>query len=154
LGLVGIHRIAWLANTKTALPALAVVVLSWVLGQPIVLFIAAMGGIPEELYDAARIDGAGAWQEFWRVTLPLLRPTMLFLLVTQTLGVFQVFVVVLLLTRGGPAYATQTIVYSMYQTAFQFWDFGYAAAMGVVLLILVSIIAVVQFRFLGQEVEY
>ncbi len=154
LSLVGLPRVAWLASTTTALPSLAVVVLSWVLGQPIVLFMAALGGIPDELYDAAKIDGASGWQEFWRITLPLLRPTMLFVLVTQTLGVFQVFVVVLLMTRGGPAYATQTIVYSMYQTAFQFWDFGHAAAMGVVLLAIVSVIAFIQFRFLGQEIEY
>jgi ABC-type sugar transport system permease subunit len=83
-----------------------------------------------------------------------LRPTLLFILVTQTIGVFQVFVVVLLMTRGGPANATQTIVYRIYETAFTFFRFGYASAMGVVLLLIVSLVAAAQFKLLGQEVQY
>ena len=154
LSLVGIGRVEWLGRTETALPALAAVVVSWTIGQPLILFLAGLAGIPQDLYDAASIDGAGGWAKFWFVTLPLLRPTALFVLVTQTIGVFQVFVVVLLMTRGGPVNATQTIVYRIYETAFSFFHFGYASAMGVVLLLLVSLVAVVQFRLLGQEVEY
>lgn len=154
LSLVGIGRVEWLGRTETALPSLALVVVSWTIGQPLILFLAGLAGIPSELYDAAAIDGAGGWDRFWRVTLPLLRPTALFVLVTQTIGVFQVFVVVLLMTRGGPANATQTIVYRIYETAFSFFQFGYASAMGVVLLIIVGLVAIAQFRFLGQEVEY
>lgn len=154
LSLVGIGRVEWLGRTETALPSLALVVVSWTVGQPLILFLAGLAGIPPELYDAAAIDGAGGWDRFWRVTLPLLRPTALFVLVTQTIGVFQVFVVVLLMTRGGPANATQTIVYRIYETAFSFFQFGYASAMGVVLLIIVGLVAIAQFRFLGQEVEY
>lgn len=151
---LGLPRVLWLGDTKTALPSLALVVLTWILGQPVILFLAALGNIPQELLEAAMIDGANSWQRFWRVTFPLLLPTTLFVLVTQTIGVFQVFVVVLLMTRGGPAYATMTIVYDIYQTAFDFYHFGYAAAMGVVLLIIVGTIAVIQYRFLGREVQY
>jgi multiple sugar transport system permease protein len=151
---IGLSRVAWLGDTKTALPALAFVVLTWILGQPVILFLAALGGIPEELLDAAKIDGANAWQQFWKVTFPLLLPTTLFVFVTQTIGVFQTFVVVLLMTRGGPAYATMTIVYDIWQTGFDFYKFGYASAMGVVLLVIVGMIAVIQYRFLGREVQY
>jgi multiple sugar transport system permease protein len=151
---VGLPRVEWLGDSSTALPSLALVVLTWILGQPIILFLAALGNIPTELLEAALIDGANAWQQFWKVTFPLLLPTTLFVLVTQTIGVFQVFVVVLLMTRGGPAYSTMTIVYDIWQTAFDFYHFGYASAMGVVLLVIVGTIAVIQYRFLGREVEY
>ncbi len=151
---VGLSRVAWLGDMKTALPALAFVVLTWILGQPIILFLAALGGIPEELLDAAKIDGANSWQQFRNVTFPLLLPTTLFVFVTQTIGVFQTFVVVLLMTRGGPAYATMTIVYDIWQTGFDFYKFGYASAMGVILLVIVGTIAVIQYRFLGREVQY
>jgi multiple sugar transport system permease protein len=154
LGLVGIPRIEWLGRTETALPALALVVVSWTIGQPLILFLAGLAGIPQDLYDAAMIDGAGGWAKFWFVSLPLLKPTTLFVLVTQTIGVFQVFVVVLLMTRGGPANATQTIVFRIYETAFSFFRFGYASAMGVVLLLVVGLVAIFQFRLLGQEVDY
>jgi len=152
--LLGIDKVGWLAFPSTALVSLAMVVMSWSLGQPLILFLAALGGIPEELYDAAKIDGANAWQVFWKITLPLLKPTTLFVLVTVTMAVFQVFVVVLLMTLGGPANATQTIVYRIWENAFTFYKFGYAAAMGVVLLIIVGTVAFIQFKLFGQEIEY
>ena len=98
-------------------------------------------------------DGAGPLRRFWHVTLPMLRPASLFVLVTQTIGVFQVFVVVLLLTvNGGPAHGTRTIVYGMYETAFTpMYDFDYAAAQGSVLLVALGTIAILQFRLLGRE---
>ncbi len=146
-------EVDWLGRTDTALASLAVVVISWSLGQPIIIFLAALGGIPPELHEAARIDGAGPLRRFWHVTLPLLRPASLFVLVTQTIGVFQVFVVVLLLTvNGGPAHSTRTIVYGMYETAFTpMYDFDYAAAQGSVLLVALGAIAIVQFRLLGRR---
>ena len=84
----GGEKIGWLAQPDTALMSLAVVVLSWSLGQPLILFLAGLAAIPESLYDAAKIDGATAWQSFWRITLPLLRPTILFVLVILTIAVF------------------------------------------------------------------
>jgi len=149
---LGTGNVVWLETY--ALPSLCVVVLSWTIGQPVILFLAALGGIPPELHEAARIDGATEWQQFWRVTLPLLKPTTLFVLVTQTIGVFQVFVVILLMTQGGPANATQTIVYRIYEHAFAFYEFGYASAMATVLVVLVGTVAFLQFKFFGAEVEY
>ena len=89
-----------------------------------------------------------------KISLPLLRPTSVFVLVTQTIGVFQTFVVVQMLTRGGPAGTTNTIVYSIYTTAFQFFEFGYAAAMGGVLLVVSGSIALIQFKMLSSDVQY
>ena len=153
-GMLGFAPVAWLGTSQWALPALALVVLTWILGQPIILFLAALGAIPPELIDAAMIDGAGPLTRMWRVTLPLMRPTILFVLLTQTIGVMQIVVVVILMTRGGPANATQTIVYRLYETAFDFYEFGYASAMGVVLLLFIAAVAAIQFKLLGQEVEY
>lgn len=145
------EKIGWLAYPNTALISLAVVVLSWSLGQPLILFLAGLGAIPEVLYDAAKIDGATAWQSFWKITLPLLRPTILFVLVVLTIAVFQVFVVVQLMTLGGPANATQTIVYRIWVSAFTTFKFGYASAMAVILLLIVSGLAVAQFRLLDKQ---
>lgn len=147
----GGEKIGWLAHPNTALMSLAIVVLSWSLGQPLILFLAGLGAIPEVLYDAAKIDGATSWQSFWKITLPLLRPTILFVLVILTIAVFQVFVVVQLMTLGGPANATQTIVYRIWVSAFTTFKFGYASAMAVILLAIVSVLAIVQFKLLDKQ---
>ncbi len=145
------EKIGWLAQANTALFSLAVVVLSWSLGQPLILFLAGLAAIPETLYDAAKIDGANSWQAFWKITLPLLRPTMLFVLVVLTIAVFQVFVVVQLMTLGGPANATQTIVYRIWVTGIVGSKFGYASAMAVILLAIVSAAAAAQFKLLDRQ---
>lgn len=147
----GGEKIGWLAQPDTALISLAIVVLSWSLGQPLILFLAGLGAIPEALYDAAKIDGANSWQSFWKITLPLLRPTILFVLVVLTIAVFQVFVVVQLMTLGGPANATQTIVYRIWVSAFTTFKFGYASAMAVILLAIVSVLAIIQFKLLDRQ---
>lgn len=145
------EKIGWLAQSDTALISLSIVVLSWSLGQPLILFLAGLAAIPEALYDAAKIDGANSWQAFWRITLPLLRPTILFVLVVLTIAVFQVFVVVQLMTLGGPANATQTIVYRIWVSAFTTFKFGYASAMAVILLAIVSVLAIIQFKLLDRQ---
>lgn len=147
----GGEKIGWLAQPDTALISLAIVVLSWSLGQPLILFLAGLGAIPDALYDAAKIDGANSWQSFWKITLPLLRPTILFVLVVLTIAVFQVFVVVQLMTLGGPANATQTIVYRIWISAFTTFKFGYASAMAVILLAIVSVLAIIQFKLLDRQ---
>ncbi|MBD2846631.1 sugar ABC transporter permease [Paenibacillus sp. IB182496] len=154
LGLLGAGPVAWLGTPNMALLTVDMVVITMIVGQPVILYIAALGGIPRDLYESAMIDGAGAWRQFRSITLPLLKPTTLFVLVTQTIGVFQVFVVIHLMTGGGPAHGTQTIVYRMYQTGFDFFNFGTASALGVVLILLVSVVAWAQFKWLGQETEY
>ena len=145
------EKIGWIAKPDTALISLAIVVLSWSLGQPLILFLAGLGAIPETLYDAAKIDGANSRQTFWRITLPLLRPTILFVLVVLTIAVFQVFVVVQLMTLGGPANSTQTIVYQIWVSAFTKFKFGYASAMAVILLAIVSVLAAIQFKLLDKQ---
>ncbi|WP_186328204.1 carbohydrate ABC transporter permease [Paenibacillus sp. 32O-W] len=154
IGLIGLEPVAWLGTPGKALVSIIIVVITLVLGQPIILFLAALGGIPQDLQEAAMIDGANSRQRFFRITLPLLKPTTLFVMVTQTIAVFQVFVVIMLLTNGGPANGTQTIVYRIYQTAFDFFNFGYASALGVVMLVIVSFLAWFNFRLLGQDTEF
>mgnify|MGYP001362512543 FL=1 len=154
IGLLGLEPVAWLATPRTALISVMAVVVTFTIGQPVILFLAGLGGIPTDLYEAAMIDGANSRQRFFKITLPLLKPTTLFVTVTQVIGVFQVFVVVLLLTKGGPANGTQTIVYRMYEMAFDTFQFGYASAIGLVLIIIIGVISWIQFRFFGADTEY
>lgn len=154
IGLFGFEPIAWLGTPKMALISVITVVVTFTIGQPVILFLAGLGGIPTDLYEAAMIDGANSRQRFFKITLPLLKPTTLFVTVTQVIGVFQVFVVVLLLTKGGPANGTQTIVYRMYEMAFDTFQFGYASAIGLVLILVIGVISWIQFRFFGADTEY
>ncbi|MCD6318216.1 sugar ABC transporter permease, partial [Candidatus Aerophobetes bacterium] len=154
LSIFHLGPVLWLGSTKWALPSLSFVVITMTLGQPIILFLASLGNIPKELYDAAKVDGANEGQQFWKITLPLLKPTTLFVLVTQTIGVFQIWVVIYLLTQGGPAYATESIVYLLYQTAFDFYKFGLACAQGIVLMIIIFIASFIQFKWFATAVEY
>ena len=117
-------------------------------------FLAGLNGIPQTYLDAARVDGAGAWQRFWKVTFPLLRPVTLFVLVTGVIGSFQVFTYVYVLTDGGPQHATDVIAYRIYQTAWEFLQFGYASALAVLLFVVLFAVTGVQFRLLGRRVEY
>ena len=152
--LLGFAPHAWLGDVRTAL--LSIILMQVVMGggSSIVLITAAMGSIPYHLYEAAYLDGATKTQAFFKVTIPLLRPTILYLLVTGTISSFQVFTNVYLMTQGGPQFSTMTLVYLIYDTAFKQLKFGLASAQAVVLFIIVFALAIVQFRFLGQEVEY
>ena len=154
LSFVHVRPVDWLGNPKTAL--LAVMAVSvWVqLGYQMTVFLAGLNGIPQTYLDAARVDGAGAWQRFWKVTFPLLRPVTLFVLVTDVIGSFQVFTYVYVLTDGGPLHATDVIAYRIYQTAWEFLQFGYASALAVLLFVVLFAVTRVQFRLLGRRVEY
>lgn len=154
IGIFNVSPVAWLGSPDMAMISIMMVVTTFVLGQPVILYLAALGGIPSSLHEAAMIDGANSWRRFFNITLPLLKPTTLFVAVTQTIGVFQAFVVILLLTNGGPANGTQTLVFRMYQTAFEFYQFGYASALGVVVILVVSLITVILYRVLGRDTEY
>ncbi|NMB13039.1 MAG: sugar ABC transporter permease, partial [Firmicutes bacterium] len=111
-------------------------------------------GIPEQLYEAAKIDGANAWTQFWKITLPMLSPTTFFVLVMTTISSFQVFDLAMIMTEGGPANATNTIVYHIYRNAFQFFKMGYAAAIAWVLFIIIFIITLIQFKYQEVWVSY
>ncbi len=150
----GLGPYTWTSDPQMALPSLALMAVAGGHGAAIVLLTAAMGNIPASFYEAARLDGAGAWRQFRDVTLPLLRPTLLYLVVTSTIFSFQVFTQVLMMTSGGPYYATTTLVYLIYTDAFEYFDFGKAAAEATLLCLGLAAIAVVQYKWLSSDVEY
>lgn len=146
--------IMWLADKRFALIAILIVLLTTSVGQPIVLFVAALGNLDVSHLEAARIDGANEWQVFRHVKIPGIMPTMLYVVVITTINSFQCFSLIQLLTSGGPNYATSTIMYLLYETAFKQYRFGYANAMGVILAIIIAVISYLQFKFLGDDVNY
>jgi multiple sugar transport system permease protein len=150
LGGVDTSRLTWLADPSVALAAVIVVdVWEW---TPFVFLIllAGLQAIPEEPYEAARIDGASAWQTFRHVTLPLLAPAILVALLLRTIDLLRIFDQVFILTQGGPGFATETISLYIYKTAFRFFDFGYAAAMSLLLLVGTLMVSRLYLRFLQR----
>jgi len=154
IGTLGVEPVVWLGTVETALPAVIVVLISFSLGVPIILFLAGLAAIPIDLYEAAEIDGASRLQQARHVSIPLLRPTLLFVAVTQTIAASQVFALVQILTKGGPVNSTDTLVFRIYRDAFTHFDFGYASSITVILVLLVSVAVWIQFRLFGQDVQY
>jgi multiple sugar transport system permease protein len=154
LNLIGLPPLDWLNSTQTAM--LAVMMFSvWMgVGYQMVVFLAGLQGIPHELYEAARVDGATGWQRFRCITLPLLTPTTFFILVTSLIGSFQVFTTVYVMTGGGPVRSTDVVVYHIYQAAWEQLRMGYASAMSWVLFLMIMIATWIQFRLAGREVEW
>lgn len=150
----GLDPVIWLGQSKTALFSL--ILMNWLgsHGAGIILYLASMGGVPKSLYEAADIDHASGWTKFARITWPLLKPTTLYLLVTGVITSFQVFISVYMMTQGGPNFATTTIAYLIYQTAFQFYEFGLASAQSFVLAFLIILVSVIQFKYFSSDVEY
>lgn len=144
----------WLTSTRWALPSVMIMSVWQQIGFSMVLFLAGLQGVPEHLYEAARIDGAGPFQRFLFITVPMLTPTTFFVFVINIINSFQVFDQAFIMTGGGPANATNTIVYNIYQNAFQFFKMGYAAAMAWVLFAIIFVVTVVQFRFQSRWVHY
>lgn len=141
----------FLSSPDQALASIIAIAVHQYVGYYTVIFLAGLQGIPEEYYDAARVDGANAWQVFWRITLPLLRPVLLFVIVTNTIGALQVFDIVFATTGGGPANSTNTVVLYMYDTAFKFWRMGRATAMAFILFAVVMAITLIQLRVLRHQ---
>ena len=159
--LFGGPTISWLADPRprflgvaAAMWAVIVAYLWQDYGYNMVIFVAALQGIPQELKEAATIDGANAWQVFRHVTIPLLRPTLLFVCVMTMLSSFQVFDIIQVMTRGGPQHQTRVMVLDIYLNAFRYQHMGWAAAVAFVLLLVVVIVTVVQMRLLRTEWEY
>jgi len=123
-------------------------------GSRMIVFLAGLQGVPQELYEASHIDGANAWQRFWNVTVPMISPTIFFNLVISVIGALSVFSVAYTGTQGGPAYATYFYVYHLYTSAFQFNLMGYASAMAWVFLLIVLGLTVVQFTLQKRWVFY
>ncbi|MEU3047909.1 sugar ABC transporter permease [Streptomyces sp. NPDC006984] len=150
LGLVGIAEVPWLTDPLWAKISLSLALTWHYTGYNAVILLARLQTVPAELYDAAAVDGASAWQSFRNVTLPGLRPAILLTAVLSTIGTLQIFDEPYILTGGGPDNATLTIGVYLYQNAFKFFDFGYASAMAYVLAVLIGILGVIQFRVLGD----
>jgi multiple sugar transport system permease protein len=154
LSLFKLGPVAWLGDPRSALPSLALMALFAGHGGSIIIFCAALLGIPTELYEAAEVDGASFWQRHVRITLPLLTPALLYVLVITTIGALQVFVPVFVLTRGGPVYSTITVGYYIYNQLMYYANAGTAAAAGLLLLVATVGLTIVQFRRFSQVVEY
>ncbi|MCB0126248.1 MAG: sugar ABC transporter permease [Caldilineaceae bacterium] len=154
LSLVGVDGPAWLTSLTWAMPAVIVVGVWQSVGYPMLILLAGLQGIPESLYEAAKLDGASALQRFRRVTLPLLTPSIFFLLITQFISSFQVFGLIYVMTQGGPANATNVYIYYLYQNAFAFGRLGYASAMAWVLFLIIAVITLIQWRMQKRWVFY
>jgi ABC-type sugar transport system permease subunit len=147
LGLIGVEPVMWLATAPHSFQAVCAVVLTFTIGQPIILFQAGLAGIPQDILDAATVDGANALQKAWFIRLPLLRPVMLFILATQTIQVFQLWEVIYMVTDGGPYNTSTSLVFLIFQTAFLNSNYGKASAIGVVLMIIILFFTLIQLRF-------
>jgi len=155
LGAIGLGPFLWIGSSDQALLAVILSAVLTIPGGGVVLYSAAMGSLPRELYEAADLEGASPFAKWRHITVPLLRPTTLYLVVVYTILAFQVFERVYIMTNGGgPNNATITIVQLIYSTAFQFGRYGLASAMAVVLFLMAMVVAVAQFRSLRTDVEY
>lgn len=152
--LLNLPPIDWYGLSLNAVLTISLLLIFVFVGQPVILYSAALGGIPVTFYEAADIDGATGTQKLIRITLPLLKPTTLYIIVTMTIGALQVFEIPMLLTAGGPQYNTTTILYLLYKTAFEYGKFGLASSMGVVLFVIIAIIAFIQFKYFSSDVQY
>jgi multiple sugar transport system permease protein len=154
LSFIGIHKINWLGDPNLVLPALSLTTIWWGFGFPMLIFIAGLQGIPEQLYEAARIDGANGRQIFFSITLPLLRPTILFVTVTGVISHFQVYGQPFIMTTGGPGRASYTVIFYLYQIAWTAFRMGYGAAVAVVIAVIMATLTTFQFMFISRNIEY
>jgi multiple sugar transport system permease protein len=145
LGIVS-EPLRWLADPDLAMPSVIIMTIWSGIGFSMVIYLAGLQAIPEELYEAAKVDGAGPLRRFWHVTVPMLTPTTLFLLVIGIIGSLQVFTQIFVMTSGGPAERTTTMVYFIYISAFKFYEFGYATALAYFLFAMVFVLTLFQLR--------
>lgn len=153
LGLIGITGPPWLADTFWAMPSLILISL-WSIGGTMIIYLAGLQGVPQHLYEAAVIDGAGRWQKALHVTIPMLTPTILLTAILGVIGSFQVFDNAFIITNGGPANATLVYILLLYENAFEYFKMGYAAAMAWVLFLIVLAVTLIQLRVARTWVYY
>lgn len=154
LNFFGIDSQPFLTSTFQALPSVAgMLAWKWV-GFSMIIFLAGLQNIPEDMYEAARLDGAGRWKQFLNVTLPLLKRTMLFVVVINTINSFKLFTPIMLITQGGPNDSTTVLVYYIYKEAFQYFSLGTASAGAVILFGIILMVLIAQFRIFQSDVEY
>jgi len=148
------NPVLWLSNYNIAMWAVIVMSIWKGAGFTMVVYLAGLQAIPQEYYEAAEVDGASAWQKLRRITFPLLAPTTFFLVIISVIASFQVFTQIYIMTQGGPAGRTTTIVYLIYNTAFKFFQMGYASALAYVLFGMVFIFTFLQMRYYSQRIQY
>jgi multiple sugar transport system permease protein len=152
--LLGLPRYSWLGNPDLVIPSLVITTVWWTFGFPMLVFLAGLQNIPETFYEAAKIDGAGPVQSFRHITLPLIMPTMLFVVVTQFIAHMQVFAQPFIITMGGPGNASRSGVMYLYETAWKFFKFGYASAMSVVLAVIMIVVTIILFTIMRRQTDY
>jgi multiple sugar transport system permease protein len=146
----GIDGPNWLGDPKWAMPAIIMMTAWRTFGTAMIIFLAGLQAVPPELHEAAAIDGAGVWRRFRHVTLPLLRPTILFVMVTTSIGYLQIFEEPFVMTKGGPLNATMTVSYYTYNQ-FGYGNYGFAAAMSYIIFVVIAIVTAIQFRLLRER---
>lgn len=154
LSYIGIEGPKWLTNTKWVMPSIAMLSIWWGLGHNMVIFLAGLQGISQSYYEAAEIDGASKWQKFWHITLPLLSPTTFFITIMAIISSFQVFDQAFVMTNGGPAKASYTLVYHIYDQAFIDFQMGESAAAAMILFAIILVFTLIQFKFSQRWVHY
>ncbi len=153
LGTTGVidQNISWLGDERFAIWCIILILFTTSIGQPIVLYVSALGNVDKTLVEAAQVDGATDMQTFWKIKWPSIMPTTLYVIVITTINSFQCFALIELLTSGGPNDSTQTIMYYIYYVVFKLDQFGYGNAMGVILAIIIAIFSAIQFKFGSQK---
>lgn len=154
LGVIGISPVLWLSDPRFSLISLVIMFHASHWGASIILLTASMGGIPKDLYEAARLDGASFVRQSTSITIPLLKPAIAFVAITSTIASLQIFTEIFVMTRGGPNYATTNMVFSIYEQGFIRFEFGRASAIAVMLLVITIVFALVQFRVLRSNEEF
>ncbi len=154
LGAVGVGPIPFIADSDLVIPSLSVITLWWAFGFPMLIYLAGLSNIPQDIYEAARIDGARGWQMIRYITVPLLRPIILFVAVTQLISHFQVFAQPYVITNGGPGQDSVTVIFYMFRAAWTYFRMGFATTMAVFLAIIIMAFTLLQFRFGASRLEY
>jgi len=146
LGQIGIAPVDWLGNPSTALPAILLFVAWKSFGYNMIIFLAALQAVPRDLEDAARVDGANAWMRFRHVTLPAIAPTVLLVAILTVAGMFQLFAEPYVMTQGGPARSTVTVLYFMFEEGFKWWNLGSGAAVAFILFLCILVVTLIQLK--------
>jgi ABC-type sugar transport system permease subunit len=147
---LGLH-VPWISDERFAMPSIVIMTVWWTVGGPMVILLAGLKQIPIAYYEAGQIDGATGWRRFAYITLPLLRPVLLFVVILNMIGAFQVFGQTFIITKGGPERATRVLVQYIYETSFNFYRMGYGAAMSWILFGMIAVVSVLQFKFFRER---
>ena len=151
---VGMDPVAWLSSTKWAMPAVIIMGVWGTLGEGMIIFLAGLQSISQSYYEAAEVDGANGWQKLWKITIPLITPSLFFYFIITMINAFQTFEQIYIMTRGGPVNSTTTIVYYIYRNAFRNFKMGYASAQAIVLFAIIMVLTLIYWRSQEKWVVY